>query len=339
MDVSSHPAGPPATGVVVIGRNEGERLRRCLLSVRRLSEHVVYVDSGSTDGSVDLARALGVEVVILDTVLPFTAARARNAGFRRLIEMAPWTVFVQFIDGDCELQPDWPACGLAFLGARRDVALVSGRRRERFPERSIYNRLCDFDWDVPLGETQVCGGDFLVRATVFRAIDGFREDLIAGEEPELCLRIRAIGWKIWRLPAEMTLHDAAMTRFSQWWKRTLRGGYAYTEGAHLHGGSNARHFVRQYRRILVWGLLFPVLILAAAPFRPVVLWGLLAYPLHVVRIGLRDRATRDGCALSPRDSWSRALFFVLARFPEALGCCRYLLNRHLRRAGSLIEYK
>lgn len=327
-------------GVVAIGRNEGERLKRCLLSALRDCRHVVYVDSGSTDGSIALARALGVEVVELDTRIPFTAARARNAGFRRLCEIAPGLPLVQFVDGDCELQPGWLAAGAAVLDTRANVGLACGRRRERHPEKSIYNRLCDFDWaEVPLGETHTSGGDFLVRREVFARVGGFRDDLIAGEEPELCVRIRAAGWKIWRLADEMTLHDAGMTRFSQWWKRTLRGGYAYSEGARLHGASPARHFVRQHRRILLWGLVLPLAILAAALVQPWALAAFLVYPLQVVRIGLRDAATRDGSRLTARDRWYRALFFVLARFPEAMGSCRYQWHRSLSRRGALIEYK
>lgn len=328
-----------AVGVVAIGRNEGERLRRCLAAVRRCTAKAVYVDSGSSDDSVALARSLGVEVVELDTAIPFTAARARNAGFRRLLEIAPDIRYVQFVDGDCELLPEWLPGALAFLQARPSVALVSGRRRERYPERSIYNRLCDFDWDIAVGETQVCGGDFLVRRRVFESVGGFRERLIAGEEPELCVRIRQAGWRLWRLETRMSLHDAAMTRFSQWWRRALRGGYAYCEGAHMHGDSATRHFVRQYRRILLWGLAVPAAILFAAAIRPAALGAFLVYPLHVARIARRDRAGRDGAALSGRDRWLRAGFFVLSRFPEALGCCRYQLDLRLRRNASLIEYK
>ena len=64
-------------GVIAIGRNEGERLRRCLDSVVGKGFSVVYVDSNSTDGSVDFARSVGAEVVELDMSLPFSAARAQ----------------------------------------------------------------------------------------------------------------------------------------------------------------------------------------------------------------------------------------------------------------------
>ena len=75
----------PELGVVVIGRNEGQRLARCLQSQAERTDSVVYVDSGSTDGSVALAQSLGVQVLALDPRTPFTAARARNEGFAALL--------------------------------------------------------------------------------------------------------------------------------------------------------------------------------------------------------------------------------------------------------------
>ena len=100
-------------GFVAIGRNEGERLKLCLASLRRESPRVVYVDSGSTDGSAEFARSLGVEVVALDTTVTFTMSRARNAGWKTLLERWPETESVHFVDGDCELIEGWVAAAAA----------------------------------------------------------------------------------------------------------------------------------------------------------------------------------------------------------------------------------
>src|SRR3979490_1839399 len=108
-------------GVVIIGRNEGERLRRCLTSASASTGAVVYVDSGSTDGSAQWARNYGADVIELDMSIPFTAARARNAGFRRLKEIAPKLLCVQFVDGDCELAQGWLEHAVSFLGSHADV--------------------------------------------------------------------------------------------------------------------------------------------------------------------------------------------------------------------------
>jgi glycosyltransferase involved in cell wall biosynthesis len=151
----------PTFGIVAIGRNEGERLKQCLRSATEAAV-TIYVDSGSSDGSDKWARSQGVDVVELDKGVPFTAARARNQGFKRLRELAPDIRYVQFIDGDCELQRDWPNHALRFLEDHREYCAVFGRRRERHPDISIYNRLCDNEWNGPVGEARACGGDVIV---------------------------------------------------------------------------------------------------------------------------------------------------------------------------------
>ena len=320
-------------GVVVIGRNEGERLRTCLESVKEITDRVVYVDSGSTDGSVAMTLGMGLEVVELDLSAPFTAARARNEGFNKLLELVPGSAYIQFVDGDCELVGGWLETAAAFLDGHDDVAMLCGRLRERYPEQSIYNLLCDMEWDAPAGASKACGGIAMVRAGAFEDAGGYRTDLIAGEEPELCVRLRAAGWRVWRLDAEMALHDAAITRFGQWWKRSLRAGYAFAGGAYLHGAPPERHCMRESRSAWVWGLGIPVVTISLATWLGT--WGLvmlLIYPAQVVRLALRG--TR-----SVRENWWRALFLVLGKFPEAMGQLNFLYNRLAGKTALLIEYK
>ncbi len=320
-------------GVVVIGRNEGLRLERCLSSLVGVAQKAVYVDSGSTDGSVPMALKLGVEVVELDMTVPFTAARARNEGFACVRRLLPALLYVQFVDGDCEVVEGWLPRAQAFLDENPQVAVVCGRRRERFPQRSIYNLMCDLEWDTPLGETKACGGDALIRADAFATVSGFRPELIAGEEPELCLRLRANGWKVWRLDGDMTLHDAAMTRFGQWWWRTLRGGYAFAEGAFLHGNAPEQHWRRESRRAWFWGLGIPLAtIIAGLMLGWLGLLLLLVYPLQVARLARRGDRTA-------RENWLLAFFLVLGKFPELLGQVKFLLDRFGTGKSALIEYK
>jgi GT2 family glycosyltransferase len=320
-------------GVIVIGRNEGERLKKCLESVVGIPSRVVYIDSGSTDGSVEMARGMGIHVVELDMSRSFTAARARNEGFRRLHELAPDLAYVQFVDGDCEVVPGWLGKAVTFLDARREVAVVSGRLRERHPEQSIYNLFCDIEWDSPAGETRTCGGNALIRADAFEKMSGYRADLIAGEEPELCVRLRAAGWHVWRLDEEMAWHDAAMTKFSQWWKRSVRAGYAFAEGASLHGASPERYCVRESRSAWFWGLGLPLFAFVyTALVGPFGLMAFAVYPLQVMRLALRGNR-------SLRENWLRAVFLVIGKFPEMLGQAKFMFDRAVGRRSRLIEYK
>ena len=320
-------------GVVAIGRNEGERLGKCLHSVMGRAAVVVYVDSGSTDGSVAMAERAGSEVVNLDVRTPFTAARARNAGFKRIRELEPSLSYIQFVDGDCELVTGWMEEAAAFLDAKRDVAVVCGRCRERNPAQSVYNMLCDNEWDTPIGEAKGCGGNALMRADAFEQVGGFRADVIAAEDTELCVRLRAAGWRIWRLDAEMNLHDAAMTRFGQWWRRAVRAGYAFAQGAHLHGAPPERHFVWESRRARLWGIWLPLACISAGlAFGP---WGWatwLIYPLQAMRLTLRNAGPLRQRAVV-------AVFQVLARFPEGFGQMKFLRDLLFGHRASIIEHR
>lgn len=323
---------PTSIGAIAIGRNEGARLKACLDSLKGQAGHIVYVDSGSTDGSLDAAHERGVEVVNLDLSHPFTAARARNEGVARLLEGGRRPDYIQFIDGDCILDTHWIAAASDFLEAHPKAAVACGRRRERFPQSSIYNMLCDREWNTPVGEAKACGGDALMRLSAFEEVHGFNPSMIAGEEPELCVRLRKAGWTIHRLDAEMTLHDADMHRFSQWWTRMRRGGHHWAEGAAMHGAPPEWHNVKGLTRALLWGAVIPVVILMLAWLvDPLLLLLVLIYPAQVLRLASRYGNGAEGRTV--------AFFMVLGKFPEALGVLGYAIGRLRGTRVRLIEYK
>nr|WP_237693350.1 glycosyltransferase [Octadecabacter algicola] len=312
----------------MIGRNEGDRLKAALAALPKDISRAVYVDSGSTDGSLDAAKAAGVDGITLDLSSPFTAARARNTGVAHLLRSGPRPDFIQFIDGDCALDPNWTVTALAAITADPKRAVVCGRRRERYPDDSVYNWLIDREWNSPVGIAKACGGDALIRLDAFEVVGGYPDDMIAGEEPEMCVRLRQAGWTIERIEAEMTLHDAAITTFSQWWRRARRAGHAYAEGAHRHGAKPERHKVTETRRALAWGLLLPLaIVLGALMFGPVALFGLLIWPLQILRQKLKGRP------------WAEAFFQTIGKFPETSGILEFHWKRLRGGSVNLIEYK
>lgn len=300
-------------GIVVIGRNEAARLGACLDAATGAAPAVVYVDSGSTDGSPDVARWRGVPVVALDAALPFTAARARNAGLAWLRRTRPGLEYVQFVDGDCELAPGWIDAARAFLAAHPDVATAAGRLRELDPGRSIYNALCNVEWDVPAGEAAAPGGVFLAREAALAQAGDFREALVAGEEPELARRMQAAGWRHWRLDEAMATHDAALHRFAPWWHRMARSGCGFAQGSRLGGSEGPRPWAREIRSAFLWAVGLPLAVLASWPAvgaKGLIL--LLAYPAQAWRMAWRD----------PRLSRGQALLLLLGKFAQVAGYLR-----------------
>jgi GT2 family glycosyltransferase len=322
--------------IVAIGRNEGERLKSCLRAAVGGARSVVYVDSGSTDGSAEFARGLGCRVVELNPDVPYSAARARNEGFACAMMFDPDMAFVQFVDGDCTLVEGWLEQGMAALNERTDVGVVWGHVREIHPEASVYNRLFDLEWRQRPGEVNACGGIFMVRPAVFRAVGGFRPDVIAGEDNEFCVRVRRMDEKIVLLDAAMVWHDAAMYRFKEWWRRARRTGHAYAQVAAMHGNSKERYFVRECRRIWIWGLAIPAIALLLAPFtRGISLFLLFLYGPQFGWI-LRN-ARKRGWPLG--DSFLYAFFTVLTKFPALQGMLAYSWRRWRGQALTIMEHK
>jgi GT2 family glycosyltransferase len=324
-------------GLVVIGRNEGERLRQCLASVLPQVKYVVYVDSNSSDNSVTLAKSLGVDVVVLDSAQPLSAARARNAGFEYLDKTYDNLRYIQFLDGDCELAEGWIAAAVTKLDTDPEIAIVCGRRRERYPEATIYNKLCDIEWNTPVGEATACGGDFMIRPEAFWQVGGFDITLIAGEEPEMCVRLRRKGWKIFRIDADMSIHDANMHRLGQWWTRSRRGGHAFAEGAWMHGLSPQRHWLRESLRNWVWGMVLPMIALVLAwPTQGLSLLLLLLYPASFLK---SLYSNYESGQLNFKDSAAYAFFCVLIKFPMVLGQLQFMLSKLSGQKTRLVEYK
>jgi GT2 family glycosyltransferase len=327
--------------VVVIGRNEGDRLRSCLESIH--DQRIVYVDSGSTDSSVECAHSRGVSVVELDMTRPFSAARARNNGFEKAVIENPSVKFIQFVDGDCQITRGWIDTASEYMETHLDVAAVAGRLREKDPHRSIYNRLCDLEWNTPVGIVEACGGVAMYRVSAFEQVGGFNETVIAGEEPELCLRLRKSGWRIHRLDIDMGLHDAAMTNFQQWWRRAVRGGYGALDVAtrfETRGNSDA--FSKQIRSARIWAIGWTILLAIA------IVWVIFSkastaslfaaasvaaiLPLQMVRIAVKalpkcgkiNTALAYGCLM------------MIEKWANVTGQFRYLRDRRSKQAMAVM---
>jgi len=322
-------------GVVVIGRNEAPRLRPCLESVRETMPALVYVDSGSCDGSPAIADDLGVPVIRLDTE-PFSAARGRQAGLDWLRHEFPGLEFVQFVDGDCVLQAGWVKQAIGFLDAHLPVGAVVGRLREARSAKSVWVRLVESDWDLPVGETDAIGGIAMVRTAALWQVDGWRTELVAGEELDLAARLRKRGWRLERLPYEMAIHDVAIVRLGEFWRRSVRTGQAYAQVALDHGWRGCPRWMRRTVGSIAYGAVLPLACIAGA-----VLYWPCAVVVAAVYVVLGTRIA--GWRVRQGDSIAFAIFYavvaIACKVASALGAIGHLLRRATGRPSRLIEYK
>ncbi len=326
-------------GIVVIGRNEGMRVGQCLMSVNDGTSYpVIYVDSGSTDNSVSVARSFGTEVLELDSSRPFSAARARNEGFARLIELHPTIQFVQFVDGDCTLAIGWLDAARNALLDDSGRAAVVGHLQERNPEATPYNRLCALEWHSPPGDLTNFGGFgglSMIRVDVLRKLGGFNPDVIAGEDSELGVRMGLAGYKVTKIDQPMAIHDANITTFRQWWRRSIRAGHAIGQRSQLNGETALRDGVRERASTWLWGIGLPLVVLITLiPTNGLSALLLGGYPMLFYRVFQYRRGLGD----SRRDAILYAKFLLLAKFANGIGLIKFYLNSVARRY-EIIEYK
>lgn len=333
-------SGPSSVdvGVVVIGRNEGERLVQCLESALHVGCPVVYVDSGSSDDSVAIARSLGADIIELDRARPFSAARARNEGFERLFGKCPGIRFVQFLDGDCTLLPGWVEAAVRALSAESKRSAVIGHLRERNADASVYNRLCAMEWRSAPGDLRnygYLGGISMMRAEVFRDLGGFRTDVIAGEDSELGVRMGLAGYKITKIDFPMATHDAGMTSFRQWWRRAVRAGHAIGQRYDINGKSAVRDCARERNSTIFWGIGLPLIVLSTAfPTHGASFLLLAVYSVLGIRVWRYRRSMGDRSG----DAVLYATFILIAKFANAVGLVKFFFNK-VARNYQIIEYK
>jgi GT2 family glycosyltransferase len=325
-------------GCVIIGRNEAARLPGAIASVQTAAVPAVYVDSGSSDASVEIARAANIEVVELDPLRPFTAARSRNEGLDALTNRNPGLIFVMFLDGDCRLDADFMARALATMGDNADCAIVVGHLAEEQTERSAYTRLSAIEWSSGVGDITDfgnLGGIMLARISDIRAVGGFNAAMIAGEDSELGVRLALNGRRVVKIDAPMATHRADIVRFGQWWRRSVRAGQALTHRYRLHGQSRLQDCKRAFWSTLIWGGLIPLIAFGLAPSTSgLSLLLLAAYGALMIRMFSHYR--RSGAPFAA--AWTAALFGIVAKFANFVGLVRFFIHE-ARGKTTLVEYK
>ena len=320
--------------VVIIGVNSAATLVRCIESVRTCTcpdtkLHIFYVDGGSTDNSIALARNYDdVTVVSMHPMYP-TPGLGRNAGWR-----SGNSPYVQFLDSDTQMDSRWLETGVRTLEDTPEVTAVFGRRAEINPQATVFNWIADQEWNPRPGEVQAFGGDVLVRRKALEDSGGYDEVLVSGEDPELSRRIIAMGGSILHLDTPMTRHDMAMRTIRQYWRRGYRTGYGYAAVVARHGGAG-KFWLEECKRILIRGGLGLLLMLLglgglACSWLAFVVFlsglGLLLYPrLFRIRWFMEDK--RLPKELATKYAWHCSLVVL----PEVFGMLRYMLGAVCKR--------
>ncbi len=329
---------PQHFGFVVIGRNEGERLRHCLNALLIFSNPIIYVDSGSSDSSCKIARSMGCIVHELSADKPFSAARARNEGFDKLIQLYPDVSYVQFLDGDCIIDSHWPSHAEEYLDTHPECAAVVGILKEINSINNIYKSLISIEWARTSGEIVDFGeflGNHLIRSSAFKQVGGFNPNVIAGEDSELGVRLVLAGYQLHKIDIDMCKHDAEIKNFKQWWRRSVRAGHAIAQRAYLNGKTPLKDCIRERRSTIFWAIIIPLITISMGPFigyySLILLSGYLLIGYRTYRYSLAKGATHKIAVL-------RGIDIILTKFANAIGLILFYKNL-ARNNYQIIEYK
>ena len=299
---------------------------------------IIYVDSGSSDNSVEIAKPLVNCVHQLDPATPFSAARARNEGCQHLTTLFPSLQYIQFVDGDCVIDEGWLTAAQAAIEQDEKRAAVIGHLQELNPDASIYNRMCAMEWRSPAGELTnfgALGGISMIRADVFKQLGGFKANVIAGEDSEFGVRLSLAGYKVVKIDHIMAVHDANISTFQQWWKRAVRGGHAIGQRADLNGATIAKDCVKERKSTLVWGVFLPIVALILLIFAGC--WSfliLLAYVFLAIKVYFYRRKQGE----NSRDAFTYAQFMPFVKIANGLGLLKFYVNK-FKQSYEIIEYK
>jgi len=325
----------PFVSIVIIGRNEGDRLVKCIQSARKLEypsdrKEIIYVDSRSSDDSVEQAKKLGIEKIFVLEQEKTCAAMGRNLGMQHAVGE-----LILFLDGDTQISRDFLTAAITHF-EKEEIAIVYGRRTEIHPE-SLYIQLCGSDWSQRIpGYTETAAGDVLMRAEVIREIGGYKE-IIAGEDPEMSNSVINAGYKILFLDKDMVKHDLAMHSFRQYWKHSVRSGFAYAVVADITKGRAIPLWVDKKKKIMRQGVLYilaPLLGIAAS----FLLWTIIPFIMYLILGGLILGRSFIKNRMKGMKMGFNAIYTLHSHFlkiPLMIGQLTYLTNKN----KSLIEYK
>lgn len=283
------------------------------------------------DGALAALRDAGVETVEMEAA---GGGRARNAGYRRLKKIAPKIQFVQFVQAGQRLKPGWFADASSLMMRRPEVAALEGRV-DLLPagDRSVFNLALE-NRGATDGEIQATGPTAIFRTDAFEAAGGFRGDIIADETADLCIRLRRRGAHVWRSENVMAFCGEKRLSFADWRARARARGYFYAAGAALHGGPPERYCAMEQARAVMWGAVFPALVLIAAVIggSAVALLSISVNPfvtaLSVIGAGaliywLKITAAAAKTGFFNPQSWIVSAVRALGHFYECAGVARY----------------
>lgn len=214
--------------VIVVNWNNRDLLRECLFSLRRQTYknfHVIVVDNGSIDGSIQMLDSeFGGFAYLIKNARNFGFCRAVNQGIR-----ASKSDYVALLNNDAEAHPSWLEEMTRAIDRADDVGMCAAKIMKYDPPNvidKVGHLMYPDGQNRGRGTGQVDRGQYdtdeeaffpdgcaaLYRRSVFETAGMFDEDFFAyGDDAEMGLRARLAGWRTVYAPKAVVYHHHSQT--------------------------------------------------------------------------------------------------------------------------------
>lgn len=313
----------PFVSVVVIGRNEEKHLEACFRSIFDMDYpldklEIIYVDTGSRDQSVNIAKKFNVKIAEEQSNFP-SAGLARNRG----IEEARYEI-IHFVDGDMTADRDYLKSAITMLN-KDNIACVIGDVSEQNTDTSFIANVLHYPWrkrKKGFVDAPGAGGTFLRSA--LREVGGYNPFILKGQETELGFRLRQKGYQIYKVETRMGTHDYAIHDIRSLVKHSYTMGKSYGKILTLPPQQSYSDFIVHARNLLIQGVILLAVILFLLITKKLLF--LLAIPvillIYVTILHLKEY-------YSHRD-WYAPVYYLLMHFSKPIVLCGLLvqLSKH-----------
>jgi rhamnosyltransferase len=204
--------------VVIPVKDGGDRIRRCLQAVRAQEVddevEVIIVDSGSTDGTVELCRSLGARVHEIPPA-EFNHGATRNRG----AELSQGEIVVFTVDDALPVGDRWLEALVAPLRAPGRLAATYSRQiayDEAPPHQRLYIehrygprarvQSAASEAELSVGNVLFSNVSSAIPADVL-AGHPFASDIVIAEDLEWCARVLLAGYEVAYVPESVVRHS------------------------------------------------------------------------------------------------------------------------------------
>lgn len=208
--------------IIIPAKDEENYISGCLASIKSAIANafpyeVIVVDNGSVDTTVARAKEAGATVVSIDSA---TISSLRNRG----AELAKGEILL-FLDADVFIKKEWFYAFNAILDKVINKRLITGSRC-LVPEKSNWIEKFWFKPLINADSPYINSGHLIVSKKFFNELRGFSENLITGEDYDLCIRATKGGGFVENNTALQAVHLGYPKTILQFIKRERWHGFS-----------------------------------------------------------------------------------------------------------------